>query len=147
MINHVRNARRFGAHDKPLCANCGNRTFLTRRSPAASYALELERQTFTCLECGQDFERVVDANGNTVRSTAIEARARNRDATLSSKADGGDDAQAFERIVIALHTAAADSADRIRQCQGPASQVPPSRVQGTCVLDWSLAPNALDTGA
>ena len=90
MINHVRNARRFGAHDKPLCANCGNRTFLTRRSPAASYALELERQTFTCVECGQDFERVVDANGKTVRSTAIEALARNRDATLSSEADGGD---------------------------------------------------------
>ena len=90
MINHVRNARRFGAHDKPLCANCGNRTFLTRRSPAASYALELERQTFTCLECRRDFERVVDANGKAVRSTAIEALARNRNATLSSKADGGE---------------------------------------------------------
>jgi len=72
------------------CANCGNRTFLTRRSPAASYALELERQTFTCLECRKDFERVVDADGKAVRSTAIEALARNRDATLSSKADGGD---------------------------------------------------------
>ena len=99
MTNHVRNARRFGAHDKPLCANCGNRTFLTRRSPAASYALELERQTFTCLECGQDFERVVDANGKAVRSTAIElALARNRDATLPAKADGGGSMPSSKRL-------------------------------------------------
>ena len=71
MTNDARNARRFGAHDKPPCANCGNRTFLTRRSPAASYALQLERQTFTCLECDEDFERVVDADGKAVRSIAI----------------------------------------------------------------------------
>jgi len=129
MINHVRNARRFGAHDKPLCANCGNRTFLTRRSPAASYALELERQTFTCLECRRDFERVVDANGKAVRSTAIEALARNRDATLSSKADGGDSMPKL----IALHNAAADSADRVRtRACVPGAALASS---GTCVLD------------
>ena len=65
MTNYMQNARRFGAHDKPLCANCGNRTFLTRRSPAAAYAIQLERQTFaTCLECEQNFERVVDAEGS-----------------------------------------------------------------------------------
>jgi hypothetical protein len=70
MRNDARNAYRFGAHDKPPCANCGNRTFLTRRSPAAA-ALHLERQTFTCLECDQDFERVVDARGKPVRSPAL----------------------------------------------------------------------------
>ena len=62
MLKEARIARRFGAHDKPLCANCGNRTFLSRRSPAAEYALKYERQTFTCLECESEFERVVDAN-------------------------------------------------------------------------------------
>ena len=67
MTDYVPNARRFGAHDKPLCANCGSRTFLTRRSPAAAYAVQLERQTFTCLECEQNFERVVDAEGKAVR--------------------------------------------------------------------------------
>ena len=71
MTTDLWNARHFGAHDKPPCANCGNRTFLTRRSPASSYALDLERQIFTCLECSQDFERVVDANGKAVRSTAL----------------------------------------------------------------------------
>ena len=70
MRNDARNAYRFGAHDKPPCANCGNRTFLSRRSPAAA-ALHLERQTFTCLECDQDFERVVDARGKAARSPAL----------------------------------------------------------------------------
>jgi hypothetical protein len=67
MVDDARSARRFGARDKPPCANCGNRTFLTRRSPASSYALQFERQTFTCLECDQDFERVVDVEGKPVR--------------------------------------------------------------------------------
>jgi hypothetical protein len=66
VLNELRNARRFGARDKLPCANCGNRTFLTRRSPAAAYALKLERQTFTCVECDLDFERVVDADGSAV---------------------------------------------------------------------------------
>src|SRR5580704_4274695 len=39
MTNDMWNARHFGAHDKPRCANCGNRTFLARRSPASDYAL------------------------------------------------------------------------------------------------------------
>jgi hypothetical protein len=34
--------------------------------------LQLERQTFTCLECDQVFERVVDADGKVMRSTGIE---------------------------------------------------------------------------
>jgi ribosomal protein S27AE len=71
MTNDVWNARHFGAHDKPLCANCGNRTFLARRSPASDYAPHLERQKFACLECGLDFERVVDANGTAVRSRTV----------------------------------------------------------------------------
>jgi hypothetical protein len=71
MTNDMWNARRFGAHDKPRCANCGNRTFLARRSPASDYALHLERQTFACLECNLDFERVVGADGKAVRSTAL----------------------------------------------------------------------------
>jgi len=66
MLKNDRTVRRFGAQDKPLCAFCGNATFLTRRSPAASYALHLERQTFTCPECGQEFERVVDEDGQVV---------------------------------------------------------------------------------
>ena len=71
MTNDMWNARHFGAHDKPRCANCGNRTFLARRSPASDYALHLERQTFACLECNLDFERVVGADGKAVRSTAL----------------------------------------------------------------------------
>lgn len=43
------------------------------------------------------------------------------------------DAQAFERIVIALHTAAADSADRVRtRACVPGAALASS---GTCVLD------------
>ena len=45
---------------------------LTRRSPAAPYELQLERQTFTCLECDQEFERIVDAQGKLARSITIE---------------------------------------------------------------------------
>jgi hypothetical protein len=66
MTNDALRPRRFGADDKPPCVNCGNRTFLTRRSPPAAYALQLERQTFTCLDCDQHFERVVDAQGRPI---------------------------------------------------------------------------------
>jgi hypothetical protein len=66
MVDDARSVRRFGAHDRPPCANCGNRTFLTRRSPASSNALQFERQIFTCLQCDQDFERVVDVEGKPV---------------------------------------------------------------------------------
>jgi ribosomal protein S27AE len=71
MISDVWNARRFGAHDKPPCPNCGNPTFLARRSPVSDYALHLERQTFTCLECNLDFERVVDGDGRPLRNTEL----------------------------------------------------------------------------
>jgi hypothetical protein len=63
MLNGSRRAPHFGAHDKPRCTHCGEVTFLTRRSPAAAYALQLEQQTFACLECDKDFERIVDAEG------------------------------------------------------------------------------------
>jgi hypothetical protein len=72
MLNNSRGVRHFGAHDKPLCTTCGEPTFLTRRSPAAPYELQLERQTFTCLECDQEFERIVDAQGKLARSITIE---------------------------------------------------------------------------
>jgi hypothetical protein len=71
MNNILWNARHFGAHDKLPCVNCGKRTFLARRSPVSDNALHLERQTFTCLECNLDFERVVGADGMAVRSTAL----------------------------------------------------------------------------
>jgi hypothetical protein len=70
-MNGSRDARSFGAHDKPPCAICGNPTFLARRSPVSDHALHLERQTFTCLECKLDFERVVDADGKLLRSTKL----------------------------------------------------------------------------
>src|SRR6516162_4172732 len=66
MLNLTRNPRGFGVDDKPRCTNCGALTFLTRRSPAAEQALAYERQTFTCPGCGQDFERIVDAEGKPV---------------------------------------------------------------------------------
>ena len=66
MSNQTRNPRGFGVDDKPPCTNCGALTFLTRRSPAAEHALTYERQTFTCLGCGQEFERVVDAEGKPI---------------------------------------------------------------------------------
>jgi hypothetical protein len=71
MIKDVGNARGFGAHDKLPCANCGNLTFLARRSPVSDHALHLERQTFTCLECNLDFERVVGADGKPLRSAEL----------------------------------------------------------------------------
>ena len=64
-------SRSFGVRDKPPCAYCGEQTFLSRRAPAAHYVREYERQTFTCLECNMDFERVVDADGRPVSDLAL----------------------------------------------------------------------------
>ena len=55
--------RDFGVDDKPRCPNCGELTFLSRRSPAGQHTLEYERQRFTCPACGLELERVVDADG------------------------------------------------------------------------------------
>jgi ribosomal protein S27AE len=68
MLNLTRNPRGFGVDDKPRCTNCGALTFLTRRSPAGEHALAYERQTFTCPGCGQELERVIDAEGKTAFS-------------------------------------------------------------------------------
>jgi hypothetical protein len=73
MTSYVRAARHFGAHERLFCTNCGNRTFLARRSPVSEYALHLERQIFVCLECDLDFERVVGADGKAPRSAALQA--------------------------------------------------------------------------
>jgi len=64
-------SRSFGVRDKPRCAYCGEQTFLSRRAPAADYAREYEQQTFTCLKCNKNFERVVDANGTPVSDLAL----------------------------------------------------------------------------
>lgn len=72
MIEDARIASRFGTQDKPPCANCGTRTFLTRRSPAAKQALKYERQTFTCPGCQREFDRIVDADGKVIRGAAIQ---------------------------------------------------------------------------
>ena len=66
------NPRGFGVNDKPRCPSCGEPMFLTRRSPAADYALQYERQTFTCPDCDQEFERVVDAAGKPVAISSIQ---------------------------------------------------------------------------
>ena len=63
MRDQLGKPRNFGVNDKPLCRNCGKPMFLTRRSPAADYALQYERQKFTCPGCDQESERVVDAEG------------------------------------------------------------------------------------
>jgi hypothetical protein len=61
----LREPRGFGVDDKPRCPNCGELTFLTRRAPAAEYALEYERQTFTCPGCERQFEREVQRKTQT----------------------------------------------------------------------------------
>src|SRR5262249_31101447 len=55
----------FGATiDRPACPYCGERVYLTRRTPHPDYDLCYERQIFTCSGCDQTIERLVDANGN-----------------------------------------------------------------------------------
>ena len=72
MRNQLGNSRDFGVNDKPRCPNCGEPMFLMRRSPAADYALQYERQKFTCPGCNQEFERVVDAAGKPVAISGIQ---------------------------------------------------------------------------
>jgi predicted RNA-binding Zn-ribbon protein involved in translation (DUF1610 family) len=66
--------RNFGVDDKPRCPNCGELAFLSRRSPAGEHALEYERQRFTCPGCGQEHERIVDADGFAVELEDIRSR-------------------------------------------------------------------------
>jgi hypothetical protein len=54
----------FGVIDRPECPYCGERAFLTRRSPHPDHDLRYELQVFTCSACNHTIERIVDANGN-----------------------------------------------------------------------------------
>jgi hypothetical protein len=72
MRDQLGNPRDFGVNDKPRCPNCGEPMFLTRRSPAADYALQYERQKFTCPGCNQESERVVDAAGKPIAISGIQ---------------------------------------------------------------------------
>ena len=72
MRNQLGNPRDFGVNDKPRCPNCGEPMFLMRRSPAADYALQYERQKFTCPGCNQESERVVDAAGKPIAISGIQ---------------------------------------------------------------------------
>jgi hypothetical protein len=54
----------FGVTDRPACPNCGQRPYLTRRSPHPDHDLRYELQIFTCSTCDHTLERIVDANGN-----------------------------------------------------------------------------------
>jgi DNA-directed RNA polymerase subunit RPC12/RpoP len=76
MRDQRRNPRNFGVSDKPRCPNCGVRMFLTRRSPAADYALQYERQKFTCPECDHEIERVVDADGKPMQFAGTQSAHR-----------------------------------------------------------------------
>lgn len=72
MPDQRRNPRSFGVGDKPRCPNCAEPMFLTRRSPAADYALQYERQKFTCPACDHEIERVVDAEGKPMPLTGTQ---------------------------------------------------------------------------
>jgi hypothetical protein len=54
----------FGVIDRPACPYCGERAYLTRRSPHPDHDLTYELQVFTCSACHHTIERIVDANGN-----------------------------------------------------------------------------------
>ena len=56
-------ARSFGADDQTRCPKCGMTMTLTRRTPDSEHGDAYERQTFTCLDCGHNFERSVDTHG------------------------------------------------------------------------------------
>ena len=55
--------RSFGADDTPACPNCGNRMYLTRRTPHSEHGASYERQTFTCDGCRHEIERSADNIG------------------------------------------------------------------------------------
>src|SRR5215831_20358538 len=54
----------FDTIDRPTCARCGERAYLTRRTPHPDHDLRYELQIFTCSACDHTIERIVDANGN-----------------------------------------------------------------------------------
>jgi hypothetical protein len=58
-----RTARSFGADDRPVCPQCGKIMWLTRRGPNGEFDLTHERQTFSCIKCEYEVQRIVDAEG------------------------------------------------------------------------------------
>ena len=89
MRDQLGNPRDFGVNDKPRCPNCGEPMFLMRRSPAADYALQYERQKFTCPGCNQESERVVDVAGKPIAIPSIQLapnRAGEREGECVAKA-------------------------------------------------------------
>jgi hypothetical protein len=54
----------FDTIDRPTCPHCGERAYLTRRTPHPDHDLRYELQIFTCSACDHTIERIVDANGN-----------------------------------------------------------------------------------
>jgi hypothetical protein len=64
MSNQQQQSLSFGVIDRPECPYCGERAYLTRRSPHPDHDLRYELQVFTCSACDHTIERIVDANGN-----------------------------------------------------------------------------------
>jgi hypothetical protein len=64
MSNQQQQSLSFGVIDRPACPHCGERAYLTRRSPHPDHDLRYELQIFTCSACDHTIERIVDANGN-----------------------------------------------------------------------------------
>jgi hypothetical protein len=64
MLDQTQKPRSFGVDDKPSYPNCGKRLSLTGRGPHIDYELRYERQIFTCFGCDQEFDRIIEAEGN-----------------------------------------------------------------------------------
>jgi transposase-like protein len=52
--------QRFGALDQIRCPKCGDRMWLTRRSPRDEH---YEHQSFLCRSCEHEVQRTVDVEG------------------------------------------------------------------------------------
>jgi hypothetical protein len=63
-MSYQRSGLSFDTIDRPVCPYCGERAYLTRRSPHPDHDLRYELQIFTCTACNHTIERIVDANGN-----------------------------------------------------------------------------------
>jgi hypothetical protein len=64
MSNQQQQSLSFDVIDRPECPHCGERAYLTRRSPHPDHDFRYELQIFTCSACEHTIERIVDANGN-----------------------------------------------------------------------------------
>ncbi len=54
---------RFGATDTPICPECKNTMWLSRRAPHPVRGYDFELQTFTCRICEHEIERAADIGG------------------------------------------------------------------------------------